>query len=349
MTSIGDSATDGKYSRVHVRVRAEGCGHGRVVGISGNCNALGYFDPRRALQMVTTPEAYPIWTTLSPLVVPAGEPLEYKFCLFEDGTFKSFETISTVRSVIPAEPDTVVENIFNVSLVDRISSLDDIKLYEKIGDTPKKPSVGGSENDFGVQGCLYLACYHLPVSIVRTGTVPSFQISWGDSIIAKTDGAVSDRVRTHWVGTVSVPGPPITDSERSELVGQLRLMNCLPIFLDKSLTDASYLGYCKQVLWPVFHNIDQLDCQTSLLGTSADETDSFRWNYAKSHTHWWDAYQSVNKAFCDAISPQLHPHDVVWIHDYHLMLVPGMLREVVQPSLRIIFYLHIPFPTSQVF
>jgi trehalose 6-phosphate synthase/phosphatase len=53
--------------------------------------------------------------------------------------------------------------------------------------------------------------------------------------------------------------------------------------------------------------------------------------------------------FCDSIKARLHPQDVVWIHDYHLMLLPGLLRTDTSPALSVVFYLHIPFPTSQIF
>lgn len=346
------SFTDKKYYRVHFRVRAEKCGFGRVVGLSGNCNALGYFDPRRAVHLTTTPESYPIWTTAAPITVPAGEPLEYKFCLFEGGVFKSFENTINPHVVYPDSIDTVVEHVFNTAAL--INTFEDhsLLLGQSAPDVnPLLPKQSVESGNFGVQGSLYLVCYHLPVFVERTGTFPSFNITWNDSIIAKTDGGVANRIRTHWVGTISVPGTPMTEGEKSELVGQLLMMNCVPIFLDSKITDAAYLGYCKQVLWPVFHNVDQLDCQTSLLGHSGaeDENDSFRWSYAKSQTHWWDAYCRVNQAFSTVIVPRLHPHDVIWVHDYHLMLLPGMLRPIAQPEVRIIFYLHIPFPTSQVF
>ena len=349
-TSI--SSADKRYYRVHFRVRAEKCGFGRVVGLSGNCDALGYFDPRRAIHLITTPESYPIWSTASPITVPAGEPLEYKFCLFEGGVFKSFENIATPHVIFPESIETVVENVFNTAeLLDNVASLEDHSLLSSTTEAnPLLPQQSGESGNFGVQGSLYLVCYHLPVFVERTGSFPSFNITWNDSIIAKTDGGVANRIRTHWVGTISVPGTPMTEGEKSELVGQLLMMNCVPIFLDSKITDAAYLGYCKQVLWPVFHNVDQLDCQTSLLGQSGaeDDNDSFRWSYAKSQTHWWDAYCRVNQAFSMIIVPRLHPHDVIWVHDYHLMLLPGMLRPIAQPEVRIIFYLHIPFPTSQV-
>ena len=62
----------------------------------------------------------------------------------------------------------------------------------------------------------------------------------------------------------------------------------------------------------------------------------------------WDAYASVNERFADLIAAHHQPGDLVWVHDYQLMLVPRLLRERV-PDARIGFFLHIPFPSSEVF
>lgn len=389
---------DGKYVRLHIRVRAEGCGHGRVVGVGGSCGELGNFDPRRVLPLVTTPESYPVWYTASPLLVLTEEMLTYKFCIIEGGVFKAFEELPTPRSLVPTSLDTIVENIFNPSLIDRSLVDSEAKLFQILDEEAQRQSRQSKPEEVEVHGSLYIICYHLPVVVERTDTIPSFNVTWGDSLIARTDGVVADAMKTHWVGTVDVPGPPLTEVEKSELVGILLRMSCVVIFLDPAVCQAAYAGYCKQVLWPVFHNVDQLDSQSRwvshlpnvepspcssprspappsvpksvssglrlaslsspdsldrsssshVLGSADDLSDVSDWSYAKSHTLWWQAYVQVNQAFHDSIYQRLHPQDVVWIHDYHLTLLPGMLREDSIPSVSIVFFLHIPFPTSQV-
>jgi trehalose 6-phosphate synthase/phosphatase len=63
------------------------------------------------------------------------------------------------------------------------------------------------------------------------------------------------------------------------------------------------------------------------------------------------AYESANAAFRDTLLPLLRDNDIVWIHDYHLMLLPGMLRSNIdeRTNVSMVFFLHIPFPTSQLF
>ena len=101
----------------------------------------------------------------------------------------------------------------------------------------------------------------------------------------------------------------------------------IPVFLSrKDITDY-YQGFSNSSLWPVFHYMPNL------------------MQYKKS---WWDSYVKINKLFCDEAVTHLTPDSIVWVHDYHLMLLPSMLREK-RPDIRIGFFLHTPFPSYEVF
>ena len=65
-------------------------------------------------------------------------------------------------------------------------------------------------------------------------------------------------------------------------------------------------------------------------------------------TAGWDAYCAVNELYGDVIARTYRTGDLIWVHDYHLMLVPALLRRRI-PQARIGFFLHIPFPASEVF
>jgi trehalose 6-phosphate synthase/phosphatase len=97
--------------------------------------------------------------------------------------------------------------------------------------------------------------------------------------------------------------------------------------LPRSLATRFYQGYPNQTLWPLFHQFP------SLLEYSPRS---------------WEAYVEANDRFRDAVVGRLQPGDLVWVHDYHLMLLPRLLREAV-PDAAIGFFLHIPFPASEVF
>ena len=88
-----------------------------------------------------------------------------------------------------------------------------------------------------------------------------------------------------------------------------------------------YEGFANDTLWPLYHD------------ALRDST------YSGAH---WIAYQTVNQRFADALAEVAPDESMVWIHDYHLQLVPQMLREK-RPDLVIGFFFHIPFPPVELF
>lgn len=100
-----------------------------------------------------------------------------------------------------------------------------------------------------------------------------------------------------------------------------------PIFLDEKTYNRYYNGFCNATLWPLFHYFPSI--------VEYDE-------------NTFQAFEKVNRAFADRLLAFLKPDDILWIHDYQLMLVPGMVREKM-PEANIGFFLHIPFPSFEVF
>jgi trehalose 6-phosphate synthase/phosphatase len=100
-----------------------------------------------------------------------------------------------------------------------------------------------------------------------------------------------------------------------------------PVEMDPDLGARFYEGYPNQTIWPLFHYFPE---RMRFLPES------------------WSAYVEGNRRFCDAVVQEHRPGDLVWVHDYHLMLLPEMLRARL-PEARIGFFLHIPFPSSEVF
>jgi trehalose 6-phosphate synthase/phosphatase len=183
------------------------------------------------------------------------------------------------------------------------------------------------------------------VVVVQNKQTGVWHASWCESLLAKTEGStvVSD-YQAHWVGTVTTH-PPITREEDKQAVRELlESMSCYPLFLDKEMSNAHYYGFCKQVLWPAFHNIDILDLNIQ---------EQHSWDQASLDT-WWRAYQEVNQAFCNTMLEVIQPNDILWIHDYHLSLLPSLMNAgeinlYGRSSTKKVFFLHIPFPTSQIF
>ncbi|MEU1685057.1 trehalose-6-phosphate synthase [Micromonospora sp. NPDC005707] len=88
-----------------------------------------------------------------------------------------------------------------------------------------------------------------------------------------------------------------------------------------------YEGFANATLWPLYHD--------------AVEQPEY-------HRRWWEAYQRVNQRFAEAAAEVAEPGGLVWVQDYHLQLVPGLLRDL-RPDLRIGFFLHVPFPPPELF
>lgn len=100
-----------------------------------------------------------------------------------------------------------------------------------------------------------------------------------------------------------------------------------PVFLSEQEIDAFYSGFCNKTIWPLFHYFPL---------------------YARYEPEYWAHYRKVNEAFCEAALEILKPGDLLWIHDYHLMLLPALIRARL-PDLSIGFFLHIPFPHYEIF
>jgi len=109
--------------------------------------------------------------------------------------------------------------------------------------------------------------------------------------------------------------------------------NCLPVFLGADLKQRFYKGFCKQLLWPLFHYLLPLSPSSQM----------------RFDRNLWQAYLTANKMFTDRVMEVLSPEDdYVWMHDYHLLIMPSFLRKRFH-NVRIGFFLHSPFPSSEIF
>jgi len=258
--------------------------------------------------------------------------------------------------------------------------------------TPKKPTIS-NPNTVNKKQRIFFVCFHLPVILRKDPLSLKWSAVWGESLLAPGKGSsIVQNHETYWVGTVSSSNYPIaTDDDRDTIRAILADMNCYPIFLGKNTIDNHYLGMCKQVLWPAFHNIDLLDMSSSgwtppekdsrqeQKNKSTNESNNNTFNFQKMSSwrsnksrgahdntkpttdwdqscldEWWEAYQEVNEAFATKLSSMLQRGDIMWVHDYHLALLPKLVdcQEYASHSRSItkkVFFLHIPFPTSQIF
>ena len=170
---------------------------------------------------------------------------------------------------------------------------------------------------------LILVSNRLPVTV---------KVDRGDVTVARSAGGLATGLRrpheesggpwVGWPGDVS----RLTAAQRERLDAHLADLHCVPVHLTSAEVTKYYDGFSNSVLWPLFHYLlDRIP----------------------PHSQEWDVYRAVNEKFADAVARTYRPGDLIWVHDYQLTLVPAMLRARI-PAATIGFFLHIPFPASEI-
>ncbi|KAK7970628.1 alpha-alpha-trehalose-phosphate synthase [Apiospora saccharicola] len=136
-----------------------------------------------------------------------------------------------------------------------------------------------------------------------------------------------------WVGTLGMPTDALEGTQQRDDIHDRLLTeyNMLTVFCSDKDFDGHYSHFCKQILWPVFHY------------QIPDNPKSKAYE-----DHSWKFYVNVNQNFADKIVKNWKRGDTIWVHDYHLLLVPAMVRQKI-PDAKIGLFLHVPFPSSEVF
>jgi trehalose 6-phosphate synthase/phosphatase len=145
-------------------------------------------------------------------------------------------------------------------------------------------------------------------------------------LVAALEGLPEDQYKTKWIGWPGAAFPE--EGRRQEVARKLEEEHgCVAVFLSQEEATAFYEGFSNSSIWPLLHYLP---------------------NYLRYEPAWWDHYQNVNRTFAEKVLENAHEGDMVWVHDYQLMLLPAMLRAAA-PTLRIGFFLHTPFPAYEIF
>jgi trehalose 6-phosphate synthase/phosphatase len=171
----------------------------------------------------------------------------------------------------------------------------------------------------------------LPITVEEKEGQLEFQVSAGGLVsglsayLDSLKGSPFTHFNYVWVGW---PGTVVKDKLKEKLrLKALTEFNAYPVFLSEKAMEKFYHGFCNKTIWPLFHYFP---------------------SYTVYDEEYWIQYQRVNEIFSDAIMEVIKPDDMVWIHDYHLMLLPKLIRERM-PHISIGFFLHIPFPSFELF
>ena len=172
---------------------------------------------------------------------------------------------------------------------------------------------------------LLIISNRLPISISRQDGEIRLQRSVGG--LATGVGSFYKSCESLWVGWPGMNVQKKQKEEKDRIIEALRQEQCHPVFLSPYDIKHYYDGFCNNTLWPLFHYFNL---------------------YANYDQKTWNVYQRINEKFCEAVMEVARPDDIIWVHDYHLMLLPQMLRECL-PDAEIGYFHHIPFPSSEIF
>ncbi|RLN87805.1 hypothetical protein BBJ28_00011734 [Nothophytophthora sp. Chile5] len=190
-------------------------------------------------------------------------------------------------------------------------------------------------------GQLIVVSNNLPVLLERqpqTGRWKATKTTGGlDKLMCLT--GVRTNMDFLWVGWV---GQHIPKSEHEAVRRLLLQHNCLPVFFSSDVA-TRHNGFSSEVLWSLFHYVSEPVALTFSAGGNSNFHSTKRFNKQD-----WRAYESANESFADAIAEIYNEGDSVWVHDYHLMLLPSLLRQRI-PLCHIGWFLHTPFPSSDVY
>lgn len=145
-------------------------------------------------------------------------------------------------------------------------------------------------------------------------------------LVSALEGIAGDRQSSKWIGW---PGSVVEDPQRrAELERKLvDEWGDFPVFLSEPEIEGFYHGFSNSSLWPLLHWMPG------------------KFRYQRD---WWEQYLAINERFADTVLAVAEEGDTVWVHDYHLMLLPEMLKQRMA-GLKVGFFLHTPFPPPEVF
>lgn len=179
-------------------------------------------------------------------------------------------------------------------------------------------------------GNVVVVSNRLPVTIKKNSATGEYEYSMSSGGLVTALQGLKKSTTFQWYGW---PGLEIPDEEKPQVKKDLlEKFNAIPIFLSDEIADLHYNGFSNSILWPLFHyhpgeiNFDE---------------------------NAWLAYNEANIAFAREIEKNMSSNDVVWVHDYHLMLLPELLRQNINErkleNVKLGWFLHTPFPSSEIY
>ena len=181
------------------------------------------------------------------------------------------------------------------------------------------------------RGRLIIVANRLPITVNRLEEGGYDYVPSSGGLVSGLAGMMKSQ-EFQWYGW---PGLDVPDKDKAEVTKRCREEHkAIPVYMSEELSDRHYNGFSNSILWPLFHyHPGEITFDESA----------------------WQGYSDANRIFAKEIASNLKDSDLVWVQDYHLMLLPAMLREeiaameVKPKNVKIGFFLHTPFPSSEIY
>jgi trehalose 6-phosphate synthase/phosphatase len=172
---------------------------------------------------------------------------------------------------------------------------------------------------------IHIVSNRLPYHAAKVGDDFKFTPSVGG--LATGVKSIYKHYEGKWIGWPGIAADDLHGTDQERIEHALDAENCVPVHLTQAEINDYYEGFSNETIWPLFHYFTE---------------------FAEYRQEHWDAYVRVNRKFADAVLAVAAAGDVIWVHDYQLLLVPGMIKDA-SPDVTIGAFLHIPFPSFEVF
>ncbi|HDT15304.1 MAG TPA: bifunctional alpha,alpha-trehalose-phosphate synthase (UDP-forming)/trehalose-phosphatase, partial [Firmicutes bacterium] len=173
---------------------------------------------------------------------------------------------------------------------------------------------------------LIIVSNRLPVEVTKSGDKYDVKSSVGG--VATGLSSLDESYQKIWIGWPGDSvGSNVPAKDKKKIAEKLIRGKNIPVFLSDEIVENYYYGYSNRTIWSNFH---------------------YFMRYTEYRGGFWENYVKANREFCKEVVKQYKRGDIIWIHDYQLMLLPSMVREKI-PDATIGFFLHIPFPAYETF
>jgi len=324
------------------------------VRVVGDHPLLGSWEAAKGLVLTTHEDIFPCWISSEPVFIPLHTQVKYKYAVMsKDGSLKVEE--GAEREFTTSGPEMTIED--DEGLYRQLSGAaggnhevaEAMSAELNLARTPSIPNFQDAEMDLE-QKLAFVKQLEGEFSITKNDTVFMFHFDLPVKVIRSTtsgggwdvmDSPYSahfipllqelkkqDKVNVQFIGW---PGIHVRgEREQNSIREFLEDYNCIPVFPPQSDFD-EFLNFCDNYLWPLFHDVI-----------------SYTLNPPPFNEQGWASYQHINNIYANAIVSYAHDSDLIWVHDYQLMMMPTFIsRKLARANIG--FYLHAPFPSSDTF